>query len=341
MQKLKPIIVAAVLFVVPGLAHARKVVVAEPENIGVDSDSSFTFADLVRDALQRKDGWEVVPRSATPENPCAETPCATEIARQTGAEATVVLALSRLGSKIVVRYGLVSAEGKVQVSDRTTALGLEDLDPLATRIATAVTERLDFDKTISVSTVTAEEATTPLRQSSWFSHGVGFGAVVPMGGSYGGAGYLTDVRLMSMYELRAFAAGLEADILWTPDDGGSSAGGLGINLAGKYFLQPELDIGPFIEAGMGVRFLAASERVPDPVDPTFETVNTDTANGLGAFIGGGVVMFRSADLHVVASGRYDVNFLQFHELDEGRQAHGLSVNVALTYTTLGSICPFF
>lgn len=322
-------------------AFAKTVVVPEAEAVGVDADAAFTFTDLVRHALQGRPEWNVVARSDTPENPCGQAPCAAEIAGEVGADAAVTLALSRLGSKIIVRYAVISPNGHVDMTDRTTALGLEDLDPVATRIATAVSEQLEFGKTVSVSTVTQSEATTPLRQSSWYSHGVTLGAIVPMGGSFGGQNYLTDVRFFSMYELRAFAAGVEGDILWSPDGGGDGAGGFAVNLAGKYFLRPEQDMGPFIEGGVGVRFLTAAETVPDPLDPLFTIVNRDTANGLGAFIGGGVVLFRSADLHVVASGRYDVSFVQFHGLEEGRQAHGVSVGVGLTYTSMSSLCPFF
>jgi hypothetical protein len=301
------------------------IVVAEPVTLGVDPESASTFADLVRLEVGRQAPVTVLPRSRTPPQPCGDVGCGVPLAQQTGATAAVVSTLSRLGEKVIVRYEYVHADGRVLMTDRATAASLSDLEPLTTRVGNSIATGRPIGQTITTSTVTQQEAREPTRRRAVATWGLHMGALAPVADSYGGSGPLADLGLFAFLELHSFAAVAEVEILWTlnAQEADPTAFGLQLNLGGRYFLDPESDMGVFLGGGVGFRLVAVDNDLRD-----------ESQGGIGVYGGAGIVFLRTADLHVILDARYDVNLFSVENISPGG-SHGLMISLGLSYTKWG------
>ncbi len=314
-----------------GAARAQQpppaVVVGQPATIGVDLDSASTFGELLRGELMRQ-GFRVVPRGQTPPGPCGDPGCAPDLLGATGANGAVVVTLSRLGEKVIVRYDYVGPNGQSYVSDRATAMTIGDLEPISARVAVSIATGRPFGETIGVSTVTGTEATQPKRRSSMFTKNIHFGTLFPVS-SYAGSGTMMDIGFGGMWEFGGFAVDTSMEFAWTlnPNAQQPSAFNWQLNLGGRYFIDPEADTGVYFGGGIGLRAVSVNERrdVPERTDSKF---------GFGAYAGVGVLFLRTADVHLDLNARYDVNVLSLTTSDGSTGAHGVMVTLGLSFTKL-------
>jgi hypothetical protein len=325
MRYLGGVVICALIAVAgPAAAQPATVVVAEPDTIGVEPAAGATFAELLRDGLRRQ-GYTVPARSQTPPEPCGDPACGAALAARVGTQSAVVARLSRLEARVIVNVEHVGADGRLLYSDRITAGSLDDLDPLSTRIAAGIATGQPLGDTATVSTVTDEEARDPVRRKALFTSGVRLGAAIPVAGSYGGAGWLTDLGFFGFFELSQFAAVLEIDLRWTGDSNQDvSVFGFSFDFGGRYFLDPEAPTGVYVGGGLGFRAVAVDRGADD-----------DGASGLGGYVGTGVVFLRTSDLHILLDARYDVAFFRLNELDADRRVHAAMVSIGLSYTKWG------
>ncbi len=294
-------------------------VVAEPATIGTDPASATTFANLLRDALA-KQGYTVISRARTPTIPCGEPACASQVMAPAGAQLGVVTTLSQLGNKVIVQVALVDGSGQVRFSDRVTANGVEDLDPLSGRIAVAIATNKPIGETVTVSTVTSQEARPNLRKQSLYTTGVRIGGGFPAFSSYGGDTGLFDIGMYGMWELNEFAIVLEGDYRWDANSTNTSVHAFNLDIGGRYYLNPEDDSGFFISAGLGFRAVSL-----DANDSTTESFGAQS--GLGGYVGAGVTLLRTSDIHVTIDGRFDFDF--FKDGDSNLDVFLVSVGISV------------
>lgn len=329
-------VLAIVLLTVASAAHAQPapapqpglIVVAEPLTVGIDPSSATTFADLVRVELGKRGGMRVVPRSATPPEPCGDVGCAVGLAQRTGASAAVATTLSRLGDRVIVKIEYAGADGQVLMTDRATAASLNDLDPLSTRVALAISTGRPIDDTATTTTVTQQESRDAERKRAVATAGIHIGAFAPVGDSYGGSSAMADLGLFAFLELHSFAAVAELEFMWTLDkqDDDPKAFGFQFNLGGRYFIDPEADTGVYLGGGLGFRVVS--------VDLPSSTLGSDDSRaGVGLYGGAGIVFLRTSDIHIILDARYDVNLFSLDNVDDG--AHGLMISLGLSYTKWG------
>lgn len=328
MGTLRVVIIALLLFVAPHSALAQSsglVTVAEPSTIGVDVGSATTFADLVRSSFARE-GVAVLPRSDTPQQPCGEPACAPSVAAATQATSIVVLKLSQLGQKVIVDVHVVGRDGGVVMQDRITAASIEDLEPIAARIAVSVSTGTPLADSATVDTVTDNEAREPRRIQTMFTSGLRVGAMVPMRDSFGGANALTSWTLFGMFEYPQF--GFIADLGFqstadTDDDVG--AFGFHLDLGGFKFLSPS-STSVYVGGGVGFRATSVDSMSGD-----------DSASGPGVFASVGVVLLRTSDFHLIADARYDLNLFEMDGLAGNGRSHGLIASVGFSYAKFGRL----
>jgi hypothetical protein len=301
--------------------QARHVVVPEPEALGVDPVSAATFADLVRGELARQPGFTVVPRSQTPQQPCGDAACAVTASEHAGTHSAVILHLSQLGERVIVRVEHVDRSGQVYYSDRITGNTVEDLEPLSLRVARAVATGKPLADSATVTTVTANEAKDPVRKSALAMSGIRLGQALPVASSFGGSGSMTDFGLFAMFELLEFAAMIDLDFRWTTESNAPvEAFSFGLDLGGRYFLDPDANHGWFLGGGVGWRAIKVDR--PD---------GRDSASGMGAYAEGGLMMFRTTDFHIIPSLRYDLNFFSLKDLAKESRTHSVMLGVAFSF----------
>jgi hypothetical protein len=164
------------------------------------------------------------------------------------------------------------------------------------------------------------------RKQALMTGGVRFGAMFPVANSYGGAGPMSSLGFLGLFEMPRFAVEMAFDVQWPfQDNQAVSAGGIQFNLGGLYFLS-ESDQGTYLSGGFGYRYAVVDQG----------GFNSDGAGGMGFYVGGGVVFFRTSDIHVILDLRYDIGLYQFDEPNPGSdKAHGVMVNIGFTYKGLG------
>ncbi len=299
-------------------AQQRRMVVARPTSIGVDPSAGDVFADLLRGELA-KEGYAVIPTGNTPPEPCGDPVCGGGVAQATQSDLAVVLNLSALGQRVIVRVTVVDFQGRPVFNDRASGDGLEDLDPLASRVAMAIAQNKPIEDTATVSTVTTAEAAEPKRRKALFTTGVKMGMFIPMGDSYADAKVLADIGAVAMYELKTMAVLFEADFKWATQDDDPDVLGFGADLGLRWFTS-EADSCPYIGGGFGFRGVAVS--------PAGSFGSTESDSGLGGYFGGGMIFLRTSDIHIMFDARYDVNMFQLGD----DNVHGIQVTAGFSYT---------
>jgi hypothetical protein len=299
------------------------VVVAEPDAVGVDPGTAAAFADLVREAVARQPGWRVIPRAQTPQQPCGEPGCAVPLAQQAGAGGTVILSLSQVGQRIIIRIGLVWVDGRVLFQDRVTAATPEDLDPLAQRTAVAIATGKPVGDTATVSTMTVAETAPPPRKQGMFTNGLRMGTFLPIAGSYGGATSMFDLGWIGLIEIDRIGLAIDLDVLFPTSDSEVTALAFQLNFGGRYFLDPQSPTGIYVGGGFGYRAVAVSDS---------SLLGDDgSGSGLGGYLGVGVVFLRNADVHIILDARYDANFFTIDDVSGAKEAHGLMLTAGFTF----------
>jgi len=303
------------------------VVLGEPAAIGVDADSAHTFAELLRTDLAKR-GYRVVPRGQTPPQPCGDAACAPELMRAAGAGAALVVGLSRLGEKVIVRYDYVGPGGQPYLSDRATAASIGDLEPISARVAEAVATGKPFGQTMGVSTVTTTESNPLRRRGSNFTKIFRFGTLVPPG-NFAGSGPMLDLGFGGLWEFGGFALDTSMDFAWTlnPRDQQPRAFAWMLSIGGRYFVDPEADTGVYIGGGLGLRAVSVNEHRE-------LTDQKDSKWGFGAYAGVGVLFLRTADVHIDLNARYEATFVELDTSDGSTTAHGVMVTLGLAFTKL-------
>ncbi len=319
------IVVIAVCAGLAGVAAAQEarttLVVTRPATIGLDQPTADAFADLVRGEIARRPNYAVVATSLTPPEVCGEAACAAMVAQQTQAQLGVAFSMSKLGGKVIIRVTVADQTGRVLLADRVSAANPEDLDPLSVRVATAVATGQAIGDTITVSTVTEEEAKEPRRRKALLTSGIRLGGGMPMAGSFGGAGPFAHIGVFSLYELGAFAPIVEGDVDWTPGSNDVDFARLGLGIGARIFPDKEADTGWYFGAGFGYRFLAV-----------VEGGDSDAESGMGVYAGVGAVFMRTADLHVIADLRYDVDLFELEPRDGNERSHAVMASLGFSYS---------
>jgi hypothetical protein len=335
------LVVLGLLFSLAGLAPsasaqqapaAWSVVVPQPATIGVDDATATAFAELLRSELARA-GLAVVPRAQTAPTPCGDASCGLAAAQQAHTRGAVPVTLSRLGDTVIVQFAHVASDGRVLLSDRASAARLADLDPISSRVATAVATGRPMAETMGTSTVTAREAQPQTRRRALVTAGARLGPLVPIADSYGKSGTLGDLGFLALLELREIALSAEIDFLWTLDrpEGKPTAFSFQFNLGGRYFLDPEADSAVYLSGGLGFRSLSF-----DTHAATSAANVTGSATGLGLFGGVGVMFLRTSDVHILLDARYDVDAFGVNGFSPGG-GHGIVATVGLTYSGFAHI----
>ena len=298
--------------------------------ISVEEQAALSFGDLLRDEF-KKEGYEVIPRSKMGSGTCAEETCAAERGLKLGAGQAVFARLSRLERKVVVTATLIeTASGKVLFSDRTTAASLDDLDTLSTRVAQALARRVPIDSTITAHTVTDNEAREQNRRKAVFTTGLRLSGFVPITG-YGDARFMYGGEWVNYYEVKdvAIEAAFGGRVSDSDDETRGGATEWFVDLGGYYFLS-QGDISPFVGGGVGLHGVAASWESEES-DPFEDDLESDADQGVGGWVGGGVMVLRTSDVHVLGTVKYQ---LLSTTIDD-EISNGIMFGLTVTYAKKG------
>ena len=316
----------------PGGA-GKGIAVFDPVGVGVDDQSCSAVGDLLRSEMTKL-GRSVVPKSMLKPASCADEACAAQGARAAGVPEAALVKLTRLNQKVMVIATLVDAEtSRAVFSDRVAAASLDDMDVISTRVARALVQRVPISQTLTADTATELETHDPRRQKSFFSTGVRVAGAIPLGAAYAGMGGMYDLDLVSFYEVRQYL--IEASV------GFRSTARAGTKEFTTVFPLPDIggyyqfgneDITPFIGGGVGLHVI--NGQYENGIDKITNEVSYQKFSGAGPaiFLGGGVNLLRSADVHLVGTVKYEATVFDI----KGQSVqNSVLLGLTLTYARSG------
>lgn len=329
------------LLLLPSLAHAqapsspadRTLAVFDPVGIGVDTPQLQAVGELTRDEFAKL-GYRVIPRAGMPDGTCADELCAAEKGKALGVREAVILKLSKLETKILVLAAIVDVQsGRVEFSERATGASLDDMDAVSTRIARSLSDRIPYEQTITVATVTQHDAREVAREKAFFTTGLRLSSLIPTGGSYAGATNLWGAEWVNYYEVRQYSIEAALGVRGNNNDPKVRTSEVYADLGGYYYLRDK-DVSPFLGAGIGLHEVGVDYE--DGVDPASGSIvrTTESDTGTALWAGAGATLLRTADVHVVGVAKYTIDLVDI----KGLPAHGVMIGLAVTYTKRGTCC---
>jgi len=275
---------------------------------GIDPASVQTAESLFRMDLGKVSSMDIISeknvQSALLDYECAEQECAVEIGQKLNANEVLVCTLSPLGEKIIIQYILVeTSTGKNILSERASAIYLEDLDAVMKRIALSVANHTPFSANVEVGNVVGEETIEPLSRASRFNFGVGFGYLFPSEG-YDDDDKSFTLNLYFDYEIKDVAVGL---MLGARD-------GVAVALYGNYLFS-RTDICPYIGGGLGFHWVDHDYSTPYYYNSNYYP--TSSANydedGIELGLGAGLRFLHTYDIQFFINVEYIITFNDFND----------------------------
>lgn len=289
------------LFTTPAQEVSRNTLaVAEPVCLGADPATCSALVVLLRARLAAE-GYELPTARPTP--PCADLACAIALGESLGVRSVATILAVRLeGSVVLLEVSLVDVAGKrVMHADRVKLASSADVEPVSTRLAQSLAGRTPMAATLTPDTVTrAEMVSRRERKIPAVIAGVSLTGV-------GAAQGYDGMHSLSGGELWAH---LEVDRWLVSGMAGAHAGQSGDRRVNETYLDGGVfrmlgtgDVSPIVGGGVGVRHLATTAGVRDDLGALI----WEERSGNALWAGGGVMMLRTARIHVFVTGRYSVN----------------------------------
>jgi hypothetical protein len=181
-----------------------------------------------------------------------------DAAQQLGLTHYVDVRAVRLEQRIALHATLRNVHGSQLYEVKTTAMSLDDMEPVAERIASTLHRRTPLEETRDLDNITAKEARAPNRIFAEKVFGIRTGMALPFGKDVEADAALFiefDGRLEGRSYFLEFAGGfmLPSDM----DDGDDGIGGLIGLIGGSYYLG-YTNIAPYIGGALSPRIMLGS-----------------------------------------------------------------------------------
>lgn len=279
----------------------------------VSADDAATFRDLLQTEISQQREVQFVRGDVV----CADKRCAAAEGAKLGAEATVYGSIAGLGEKIIVNVEVVdTADGSVVRSERMGVTRVEELDLVAARLAKAIATNQDVDDTAELGLVTTDESKIQTRRQGFGGVALGVGAMTPVTG-YATVPLGVAIDAAYWYEASKFAIGPRVGVRFQADpDGEDHYLEIPMDL-GAYFIFGLGDFAPFVGGGAGLRFITDTRRstilTGSVIQTTHETNLQDESWGLGTYVRGGMLLFRTYTVRVSLTVDYNVAWMELHD----------------------------
>lgn len=271
---------------------------------GLNQTDVYTSESILRMELGKQSNLNLISERKTLDvlnnSICDDEECAKQIGNKLGADQVLICKLNPLGEKIIVQYILVeTSSGKNLLSELTTALNVEDLEPVMKRVAISVARLTPFDNNKEVGNIVGKESIESLRQAARFNFGVGFGYLYPQ------KGYNSDDKSFTLnayfdYEIENYAVGLMM--------GGRE--GFAINLYGNYLLT-KTDICPYVGGALGFHWVTAhSTFITDTYSNNSSSKDED---GIELGLEAGLRIFHTYNFQLFIKGEYIITFNDYND----------------------------
>ena len=280
---------------------------------GVDEATVHTFSELLRNELQGQGDVTVITSDAD----CRDSDCAVGAARLADAQVALFGSLGTLGKKTIVTVTAVDVEsGETRDAHRMAVDQVEDLEAVASRLATSLVHGTPVEETVELGKVTRQESKLARRRKGRMGPGLRIGTILPLNDGYAQAGTGIALDGSLFYETLDFAIEGRTGIRF---DAKRRDGNHYVEVPldiGGYWLLGRGDFSVLVGGGAGVRYLH-EERLIDVVTPGVistrgEKAVDDAAWAFGYFARAGVMLLRTYTARVAITVDYNMLLTTLH-----------------------------
>jgi hypothetical protein len=279
---------------------------------GIDEASSITTESILRMEL----GKQIAIILSTEKKTlrpldgvlCNDEECAKSIGDKLGVDQVVICKLNLLGERIIVQYFLVDVlTGKNILAEQTTALNIDDLQPVMKRVALSIAKESPFSENVEVGNVVGKESIASLRRKSRYNFGVGFGYLYPQKGYDSGDKSFT-LNAYFDHEINNYAVGLMA----------GARDGFAINIYGTYLFS-KTDLCPYIGTSVGIHWVQHDDSYNYDNNYSYENdynysePKDLSGNGIELGIKGGIRILHTYNVQLVINLEYIMTFNDYED----------------------------
>lgn len=320
-----PVMLVALALSVPAAAQDQTWAILDFGVRNISPDDAATFRDLLQTEITKQREVSFVRADVV----CGDKRCAADEGAKMGAEATVYGSIAALGEKIIVNVEIVdNVTGNVVRSERMGVTKIEELDLVAARLAKAFATNQPVNDTAELGLVTTDESKVETRRQGFGGVAVGVGAMTPVTG-YATVPLGVAIDAAYWYEAAKFAIGPRVGVRFQADPNGQDHYiEIPMDL-GAYFIFGLGDFAPFVGGGAGLRYITDTRRstilTGSVIQTSHETDLRDEAWGLGTYVRGGMLLFRTYTVRVSLTVDYNVAWMELHD-KFGQQSLTMMIN---------------
>ena len=306
----------------------RTIMIFDFKGIGVSKEQLTAASYLLRQDLSQT-GIEVLDANDfTDGSTCYDESCGIPLARAQGADKAVTGTMILIGNKIVVKSTVFDVgTSKPVLYNSLNAESPSDIDAVVNRLSDSIAGNKPASEVITLNNITQQETSTPKRVSTYAYMGIDMGMTAPVGASYLNSGTLNNLdALIFSFELNDHTMLQFKPLLgfsWNNSDSTNVLDWRIMDIGGYYISSIE-NISPFVGGSVSLHLLNMSRTTNNSLYTTTENYNrTD----IGLFLGGGVMFFRTASVHLYVEAGYQTIFDRF----DGNGAQGIACNMGFLF----------
>lgn len=287
--------------------QTRKIALLPIVSNGIDLISVKTAESILRMELGKQNSINLISETKTLSainEDCFEVECAQVVGKDLQADQVLLCKLNPLGEKIIVQYYLVETKtGKNKLAEQTTALNLDDLEPVMKRVALSVERQTSFSANTEVGNIVGNETLESLQRKARYNFGVDFGYLFPQ------KGYDNDIKSFTInayfdHEIQQYAVGLMVGARY----------GFAINLYGAYLFS-NTDFCPYLGTSLGFHWVNHESTYYD-YDYNYNEYDTPkelSDNGISLGFKGGLRILHTYNVQLFVNLEYVMTFNDYND----------------------------
>lgn len=312
----------AAIFTVSAFA-VDKVYMPPVGTTNIHSDYGLAAQKLVKIYIEDDGRFVLVEGSAADSVDITNFESVQKKATEKGCAKILIAEFTRLGDNVILSFKLYNTGSDAPIwQDRMKAANPDDFDPIIQRMAHTIGTKEKATTDQDIYNVTSQESKRRKRLKAYSYFGVGLGGMLTLSPTLD---MTPGINVFGMYDTQSFLIGLDASLHGMEDNSRYTYADFAIS---AYYAFGRKFIAPYIGGGMNyalvdfstdVTYSNVVEEYDYTINSTKKTRRTekesimDTKSGIGAFVGGGIMMNRASNIVLFLEAKYFVNFFKLSE----------------------------
>jgi len=302
---------------------AEKVYMPPVGTTNIHSDYGIAAQKLMKTYIEDDGRFILIEGSAADSVVLEKQETVKNKAVEKGCSKYLIAEFTRLGDNVILSFKLYAVGTEAPVwTDRLKAANPDDFDPIIQRVARTIGTKEKATTEQDIYNVTENETKQPRRKKAFSYFGVGLGGMVPLSPEVDMA---PGINLFGMYDSQSFLIGLDCNLWGMSEDSRYTYADFGIS---AYYAFGRRFIAPYVGGGLSFSAVdyqsdvsyTSTESQYDYDSDSYKTVTTkesdtytDDKSGIGAFVGGGLMLNRASNIVLFAEVKYFINFYKLAE----------------------------